>query len=101
MGTTQWNEIHMVVMRIMSQLPSPSLGGLPPVTAMSDRPAMSPLDTIILPGSLKSATLAMIESMQRANIDQAREALDAMHKEMNATNSFKRDRARKTHNKKR
>ncbi|ETV72286.1 hypothetical protein H257_12747 [Aphanomyces astaci] len=39
--------------------------------------------------------------MQRANIDRAREALDAMHKEMNATNSLKRDRARKAHNKKR
>ncbi|KAF0702603.1 hypothetical protein AaE_015828 [Aphanomyces astaci] len=89
------------LMLIMNQLPSPSLGGVAPVTAMSGRPAMSPLDTIILPGSLKSATLAEIESMQRANIDQAREALDAMHKEMNATNSLKRDRARKAHNKKR
>ncbi|ETV63851.1 hypothetical protein H257_19215 [Aphanomyces astaci] len=101
MATTQWNQIHMVVMLIMNRLRSPSLGGVAPVTAMSGRPAMSPLDTIILPGSLKSATLAEIESMQRANINRAREPMDAMHKEMNATNSLKRDRACKTHNKKR
>ncbi|ETV71524.1 hypothetical protein H257_13187 [Aphanomyces astaci] len=48
MAATQWNEIHMVVMLIMNQLPSSSLGGVAPVTAMSGRPAMSPLDTIIL-----------------------------------------------------
>ncbi|ETW05301.1 hypothetical protein H310_04254 [Aphanomyces invadans] len=88
-------------MLIMNQLPSPSLGGLAPVTAMSSRPAMSPMDTISLPGSLKSATLNEIESMQRANIDNSRAALDAMHKEMNAANALKRDRARKPHDKKR
>ncbi|ETV79142.1 hypothetical protein H257_07229 [Aphanomyces astaci] len=83
MATTHWNEIHVVVILIMNQLPSPSLGGVAPVTAMSGRPAMSHLDTIILPGSLKSATLAEIESMQRGN------------------STKRRDRARKTHNKKR
>ncbi|KAF0774600.1 hypothetical protein AaE_001700 [Aphanomyces astaci] len=97
MATTQWPEIHLVIMLIMNQLPSPSLGGIAPVTAMSGRPAMSPIDTIALPGRLKTATLVEVESAQRAYVDEARKALDGMHKEMAATNAKKRERARKTH----
>ena len=60
---------------VLNQLPSPSLGGVAPVTAMSGRPAMTPLDTIALPGQVTSATLAEIESRQRAYVVAARDAV--------------------------
>ncbi|ETV97426.1 hypothetical protein H310_09756 [Aphanomyces invadans] len=101
MATTQWSEIHLVVMLILNQLPSPSLGNVAPVTAMSGRPAMSPLDTIALPGLTKSATLEVINESQRDNIDKARAALNAMHKVVAETNAKKRAQARKSHDAKR
>ncbi|ETV91375.1 hypothetical protein H310_14052 [Aphanomyces invadans] len=97
MSPTQWVEINMVIMLILNQLPSPSLGNVAPVTAMSGRPTMSPLDTIALPGGLQSATLAEIESRQRSNIQAARDAFDSMHKEMAAVNAKKRERSKRSH----
>ena len=52
MASQQWSEIHLVIMLILNQLPSPSLAGVAPATATSGREAMSPMDTIALPGSL-------------------------------------------------
>ncbi|ETV95821.1 hypothetical protein H310_10866 [Aphanomyces invadans] len=97
MATTQWSEIHLVVILILNQLPSPSHGNVAPVNAMSGRPAMSPLDTIALPGLTKSATLEEVNASQRDNIDKARAALDAMHKVVAETNAKKRAQARKSH----
>ena len=97
----RWPDVTLVIMLIFNQLPSPSLGGIAPVTAMSGRPAMSPMDTIALPGSLCAATLADVENRQKVYFAAAREAVDHMHKEMAEVNAIKRDRARKTHEKKR
>ena len=77
-----------------NQLPSPSLAGVTPVTAMSGRAAMSPMDTIALPGSLVSATLEQIESSQREYVASARDALHQMHKQLSENNKKKRARAR-------
>ena len=94
MATQQWNEIHLVIMLILNQLPSPSLAGVAPVTAMSGREAMSPMDTIALPGGVVSATLEQIERSQREYVAAARDAMDQMHKQLSEKNQKKRDRAR-------
>ena len=94
MASQQWSEIHLVIMLILNQLPSPSLAGVAPATAMSGREAMSPMDTIALPGSLVSATLEQIELSQREYVVAARDALDQMHKQLSVTNERKRARAR-------
>ncbi|ETV63678.1 hypothetical protein H257_19389, partial [Aphanomyces astaci] len=96
MAPDQWPEAHLVSMLVLNQLPSPSLGGMAPVTAMSDRPAMSPAETMALPGQLISATLAEVEEGQRENIA----ALEEMHKQMLVENARKRDRLRQYHDKK-
>ena len=86
----------MVIMLILNQLPSPSLAGVAPVTAMSGRDAMSPMDTIALPGHVVSATLEQIELSQRQYVTAAREALDQMHKQLSVANEKKREKARKS-----
>ena len=101
MQPDRWSDIHLIVMLILNQLPSPSLGGVAPVTAMSGRPAMAPLDTIALPGKVSSATLAEIATRQRAYVTAARDALDKLHKQMAVTNAKKRESSRQTHDKKR
>ncbi len=78
-------------MLIMNQLSSPSLGGVTHVWPSSQVSYRS------LPGLVQVATLADIESRQRANIYQARDTLYAMYKEMHVANALKRDR----HDKKR
>ncbi|KAF0702604.1 hypothetical protein As57867_007742, partial [Aphanomyces stellatus] len=93
MAPNQWPEAHLVIMLVLNQLPSASLGGMAPVTAMSGRPAMSPADTMALPGQTLSATLAEVEQGQRENIAVARQALDEMHKQMSLENARKRDRS--------
>jgi transposase InsO family protein len=100
MSTDQWPEAYLVLMLVLNQLPSPSLGGVAPVTAMSGRPAMSPEDTISLPGHLKLASLSEVESSQRQAIRDVQMALDGMHKRMSEENEKKRDRARTTRDKK-
>ncbi|KAF0701909.1 hypothetical protein AaE_016249, partial [Aphanomyces astaci] len=100
MAPDQWPEAHLVIMLVLNQLPSPSLGGMAPVTAMSGRPAMSPADTMALPGQLISATLAEVEEGQRENIAAAQMALEEMHKQMSVENARKRDRSRQYHDKK-
>jgi hypothetical protein len=87
-------------MLILNQLPSPSLAGVAPVTAMSDREAMSPMDTIALPGHLVSATLEQIEAPQREYVVAAREALDQMHKQLSVANAKKREKSRSSQAKK-
>ncbi|ETV69570.1 hypothetical protein H257_14806 [Aphanomyces astaci] len=67
---------------------------------MSGRPAMSPADTMALPGQLISATLAEVEEGQRENIASAQMALEEMHKQMSVENARKRDRSRQYHDKK-
>jgi hypothetical protein len=100
MATNQWVEAHQVIMLVLNQLPSPSIGNVSPVTAMSGRPAMALTDLIALPGSLKAATLEEVATAQKEAIKEAREALDAMHKEMSVANAKKRDAARRSHDKK-
>jgi hypothetical protein len=100
MATNQWVETRLVIMLVLNQLTSPSIGNVSPVTAMSGRPAMALTDLIALPGSLKAAILEEVAVAQKGTIKEAREALDAMHKEMSAANAKKRDAAHRSHDKK-
>ncbi|KAF0721721.1 hypothetical protein Ae201684_018961 [Aphanomyces euteiches] len=100
MSTLQWPEIVLVIMLILNQLPSPSLGNVSSVTAMSGRPAMSLSDTISIPGSLKSISLEEVAERQEKSIEAVQIAMDQMHKEMALINAKKRDRARQLREKK-
>jgi hypothetical protein len=100
MNPEQWPEAAAVIMLVLNQLPSPSLGNIAPVTAMSGRPAMKMADRLALPGSIKAATLEEVAASQMKAFEAARTALDAMHKEMSAVNAKKRDAARRARAKK-
>ncbi|CAK4086669.1 unnamed protein product [Aphanomyces euteiches] len=56
---------------------------------------MSLYDSLMLPGELKSSTLALIQAKQRENTALVQSALEEMHKEMSSVNAAKRDKARK------
>ncbi|ETV86426.1 hypothetical protein H257_01623 [Aphanomyces astaci] len=71
-----------------------------PRGAMSGRLAMSPADTMALPGQIMSATLAEVEEGQRENIAAAQLELEEMHKLMSVENAWKGDRWRQYHEKK-
>ncbi|KAH9146687.1 hypothetical protein AeRB84_009457 [Aphanomyces euteiches] len=101
MATNQWLEIVTVMMLVLNQLPSPSLGGVAPVTAMSGRPAMSPTDTMMLPGGLVSVTLQEVADKQISNVSDAQLAMDQMHKQLSSVNAAKRAKSRKLYEKKR
>ncbi|KAF0726139.1 hypothetical protein Ae201684P_020252 [Aphanomyces euteiches] len=101
MATNQWPEIVTVMMLVLNQLPSPSLGGVAPVTAMSGRPAMSPTDTMMLPGGLVSVTLQEVADKQISNISDAQLVMDQMHKQLSSVNAAKRAKSRKLYEKQR
>jgi hypothetical protein len=65
MATNQWVETRLVIMLVLNQLTSPSIGNVSPVTAMSGRPAMALTDLIALPGSLKAAILEEVAVAQK------------------------------------
>ncbi|KAF0747467.1 hypothetical protein AaE_007718 [Aphanomyces astaci] len=98
MAPDQWPEAHLIIMLVLNQLPLPS--AVWPVTAISGRPAMSPADTMALPGQIMSATLAEVEKGQRENIAAAQLALEEMHKQISVVNTRKHDRSRQYDKKK-
>jgi hypothetical protein len=58
MQPREWPRVIKVVQMVLNHSPSPSLGGVAPVTAMTGLPAMHPLDQLAVPGSVKTATLS-------------------------------------------
>ena len=79
MSPEQWPEAAAVIMLVLNQLSSPSLGNVAPVTAMSGRPAMQMANRLVLPGKIKAATLEEVATSQKKACERARGALDSMH----------------------
>ncbi|KAF0683005.1 hypothetical protein As57867_024833, partial [Aphanomyces stellatus] len=94
MQPEQWREIVSVVMLILNQSPSDTLGGRAPVFGMTGSPAMSPLDLIPIPGSIKFATLGELWEWRRDDLDAMRDGLDKMHEEIAVAGDAKRKKGR-------
>ncbi|KAG6586713.1 Chromodomain protein [Phytophthora cinnamomi] len=85
---------------VLNHTPSPAMGGVAPVTAMTGLKAMSPADHIEVPGPVKQATLAEVQTAQRARVERLQRALADMHKRSSKANAATRAAGRKHHNKK-
>lgn len=98
---SEWPRIIKIVQMILNHSPSPSLGGVAPITAMTGLKAMSPMGTFIVPGAIEVTTLTDIKVKQKTNFDTLQRALDNMHRQMKAANERARKRCRHAHDKKR
>ncbi|KAG2915212.1 hypothetical protein PC116_g4250 [Phytophthora cactorum] len=96
----EWPHVVKIVQLVLNNTPSPSLGGLAPITAMTGLPAMKPSDTIFVPGPLKTATLDTIQTTQRQNVKRVQQALAVMHRRISQVNNAVRATGRQTYNKK-
>ncbi|GMF10761.1 unnamed protein product [Phytophthora lilii] len=56
----EWSRVIKIVQLVLNNTPSPSLGGVASVTAMTGLSAMGPSDHIAIPGPVELATLAEI-----------------------------------------
>ncbi|KAK1945593.1 Pro-Pol polyprotein [Phytophthora citrophthora] len=97
---SEWPRVIKIVQLVLNNTPSPLLGGVAPVTAMTGLHAMSPSDHIAIPGPVEMATLSDIQTAQRANVVRLQRALEIMHKHTTAINSAVRAGGRKGHDKK-
>ncbi|GMF09609.1 unnamed protein product [Phytophthora lilii] len=96
----EWPRVIKIVQLVLNNTPSPSLGGVAPVTAMTGLSAMGPSDHIAIPGPVELATLAEIQTVQRVNVVKLQQALERMHKRTATINSAVRAAGRKGHDKK-
>ncbi|GMF65957.1 unnamed protein product [Phytophthora lilii] len=95
----EWPRVIKVVQLVLNNTPSLSLGGVAPVTAMTELSAMGPSDHIAIPGPVELATLGEIQTVQRANVVKLQQALEMMHKRTATINSAVRAAERKGHDK--
>ena len=94
---SEW--VIKLVQMVLNHTPSPSLGGVAPVTAMMGLPPISPLDNVMTPENVQEATLEEIQTAQKQHIEDLQQALDKMHKAMSEENEKKRSKAREQHGK--
>ncbi|ETV93769.1 hypothetical protein H310_12335 [Aphanomyces invadans] len=90
MQPDQWRLIVPVVMHVLNQSPSETLGGTSPITAMTGGPAMSPLDRLALPGPTKITTLEELWSLRQEELKSLVLSLDSMHEKIVEASSKKR-----------
>ncbi|KAG3098432.1 hypothetical protein PI125_g15327 [Phytophthora idaei] len=96
----EWPRVVKIVQLVLNNTPSPSLGGLAPITAMTGLPAMKHSDTIFVPGPIETATLDTIQTTQRQNVKRVQQALVVMRRRMSQVNNAVRATGRQAHNKK-
>jgi hypothetical protein len=101
MQPREWPRVIKVVQMVLNHSPSPSLGGVAPVTAMTGLPAMHPLDQLAVPGSVKTATLSEIVANRKVNVTKLKLALDEMHQRTKKANEAARASGRQARNAKR
>ncbi|POM71913.1 Hypothetical protein PHPALM_11462 [Phytophthora palmivora] len=97
----EWPCVVNIVQMVLNNTPSPALGGVAPITAMTGLAAMGPADHLAVPGPLVSTTLEEIQRTQRQNIDLLRLALDNLHRKTSKVNKAVRAAGRKSQDKKR
>ncbi|KAJ8527394.1 hypothetical protein ON010_g14869 [Phytophthora cinnamomi] len=98
--TKEWPRVIKIVQMVLNHTPSPALGGVAPVTAMTGLKAMGPADHIEVPGPVKQATLAGVQTAQRAHVERLQRALTDMHKRSSKANAATRAAGRKHHKQK-
>ncbi|KAG3159880.1 hypothetical protein PI124_g7387 [Phytophthora idaei] len=65
---------------VLNNTPSPSLGDVAPVTAMTGPKEMGSGDHITLPGPVKTTTIDKTQTTQQKHVVKLQKALPAMHK---------------------
>ncbi|ETV64051.1 hypothetical protein H257_19007 [Aphanomyces astaci] len=95
MQPDQWRLIVPVVMLVLNQSPSDTLGGVAPITAMTGIRAMSPLDRIPSPAATKVTTLHDLLSWRNDDMAAMATALDKMHATVLDAATRKRQKNRK------
>ena len=93
LAVDQWERLVPLVQLVLNHTKRESLGGAAPVTGMTGMPAMSPVAPIVCEPVLQPATLDEVMALQKANVSQLVQALDAMHKRMEE--AAKKSRGRK------
>ncbi|ETV80476.1 hypothetical protein H257_06747 [Aphanomyces astaci] len=98
MQPDQWRLIVPVVMLVLNQSPSDTLGGVAPIIAMTGIRAMSPLDRIPIPAATKVTTLHDLLSWRNDDMAAMATALDKMHATVldAATRKRKKNRERRS-----
>ncbi|OWY94850.1 hypothetical protein PHMEG_00035301, partial [Phytophthora megakarya] len=80
---------------LLNNSPSPSLGSVAPITAMTGLPAMGPGDHVAVPGPIKSVRLDDILTAQKEHIKRLQRSLDEMHRRTARVNNEVRAAGRK------
>jgi hypothetical protein len=83
-----------LVQLIYNQAPAASLNGLAPVHAMTGLAAMSPLDSIAVPGRIEPTTLEEVLQMRSLEFENLQAVLDCVHPETAIVAQKKRRRGR-------
>ncbi|KAF4147751.1 Chromo (CHRromatin Organization MOdifier) domain [Phytophthora infestans] len=96
----EWPSVIKIVQMVLNNTPSPALGGVAPITAMTGLKAMGPSDHLVIPGPFKTTTLEKIQLKQRVNVTRLQGALENMHKRITEVNATLRASGRRTHDKK-
>jgi Integrase core domain/Chromo (CHRromatin Organisation MOdifier) domain len=76
-----WPAAIPIVQMVLNQSPSPSMGNVSPITAMTGLAPMKLTDTIVLqPKPLKISSIQEIQELQAAAIQELQESMAKMHK---------------------
>ncbi|KAH9115474.1 hypothetical protein LEN26_012978 [Aphanomyces euteiches] len=94
MQPEQWRQIVPIVMLVLNQTPSETIGGIAPITAMTGSKPMSPLDLIPIPGSAEVVTLHELWDCRLQELAALQDAVEKMHQEVLDALSSKRKRGR-------
>ncbi|KAH9150893.1 hypothetical protein AeRB84_006365, partial [Aphanomyces euteiches] len=94
MQPEQWRQIVPIVMLVLKQTPSETIGGIAPITAMTGSKPMSPLDLIPIPGSAEVVTLQELWDCRLQELAALQDAVEKMHQKVLDASSSKRKRGR-------
>ncbi|ETV77529.1 hypothetical protein H257_08467 [Aphanomyces astaci] len=100
MQLDQWRLIVPVVMLVLNQSPSDTLGGVAPTIVMTGSRAMSPLDLISIPSAAKVTKLDDLLSWRSDGTAAMATALDKMHAKVLDASTSKRQKNRERRSKK-
>ena len=95
----KWPSILPMIQSILNNSKRPSLGDRAPITVLTGQPSDNPLRTIVLPNSITPTTLTKVQQKKLSNIENLKNALDKMHKDVAMSRTRKRKLEIERHNK--
>ncbi|GMF60896.1 unnamed protein product [Phytophthora fragariaefolia] len=98
LAVTEWPRVIKIVQLVLNHSPSASLDGVAPVTAMTEIPAMNPVDPIFTRIGVEPATLDEVYAVRGANFEKVRKSLEDLHKRLSTAKQTARsnDRTKST-----